>query len=147
MQTAPSQTVPLRVHYVLARVLYVFAQGWKPDTALLRKVPESASWSCNGLAPPQLHRERCHWLANSRVCRRPWEFPAGHQDVFQLVSEGGLWLPPDFPAQPSSPQNPVYVVVGWCSPWPSSWPPKPTQALKLVTSFLVFYWKCLLYWK
>ena len=115
-QTAPLQTVPLRVRYVLTHVLYVFAQGLKPDTALLRKVPESPSWSHNSLPPPRLHRECCHWLANSRGCRHPWEFPAGHRDAPRLISEGRLCLLPDFPAQPSLPQKPVYVVVGCCSP-------------------------------
>lgn len=116
MQTAPLETVPLKVRYVLTQVLYGFAQGLKTDTALLRKVPESPSWSHSSLPLPQLLKERCQGLANSRGCRQPWEFPAGHWDPSQLVSEGRMWLPPDFPAQPSSMQKPVYVVVGRRSP-------------------------------
>lgn len=148
IQTALLPAMHLRLCYISTHILCVFAQGLKTDQALLRKVLSLQAGhitvyhtvSCMGLASAGLLTEETtdisknsHWTPEG-ILTCLWG-----QTVAAIRTSH----------QHSLPQNPEYVLVGeWrCCPWSSSWLPNTTEALGLVIWFLVFYQKCLFYWK
>lgn len=148
IQTALLPAMHLRLCYISTHILCVFAQGLKTDQALLRKVPSLQAGritvyhivSCMGLVSAGLLTEE-----STDISKNSYWAPEGI-----LVCLWGQTVAATRAShQHSLPQKPEYVLVGeWrCCPWYSSWLPYTTEALELVISFLVFYRKCLFYWK